>query len=392
MDKYNYWEVYRYMDKQKMFQFRQELCLFAVKQGIKATARFYKTTVRTVRKWLRRYEEHGISGLHELSRKPKHSPNKCPDEFEQKVVELRKQTQNRFGADKLMERFSLEYGPNCIERIIRQYGLQRKRKKKYEKQNQLRSVKKLMKAFEKIQVDVKDLKDIANYYPQKFKKDLPNFEITARDVKTGATFVCLLYRNNSTNAAAFLAYLLEHLKTYGFDVKEIEIQADNGAEFFACGNAKYTQTPFEKVIHHYDCKVSRIPPRAPTFNSDVETFHRLGEDEFWAIEDFENTLDLRKQLYTYMIDFNFIRKNSYKENKTPYELLLEDYPNASKNLLNFVPLVMDENIDYFLKLNPVVAEVTKKTGKPDPFLDPHQSQLFTHWGYDVSRFHTPSTF
>ena len=53
---------------------------------------------------------------------------------------------------------------------------------------------------------------------------------------------------------------------------------------------------------------------------------------------------------------------------------------------------MDENIDYFLKLNPVVAEVTKKTGNPDPFLDPHQSELFSHWGYDVSRFHTPQFF
>lgn len=80
-------------------------------------------------------------------------------------------------------------------------------------------------------MDVKDLKDIANYWPQKLKRGLTGFEITARDVKTGATFVCVLRRNNSTNAASFMAYLLKHLKQYGFDVREMEVQADNGAEF-----------------------------------------------------------------------------------------------------------------------------------------------------------------
>ena len=40
----------------------------------------------------------------------------------------------------------------------------------------------------------------------------------------------------------------------------------------------------------------------PTFNSDVETFHRLVEDEFYSIEDVENKTDLVRKAYTYLLD------------------------------------------------------------------------------------------
>ena len=370
------------------FQIRLEMSIYASRFGIQPAARVFKTTNKTVRKWLQRFNAKGLSGLEEQSRRPKHSPNKCSQSFEQKIIALRIQTKNKYGARKLIERFGLEKGKKCIQRIINQHGLAVSRKKKYEKQNNLRSVKRLYKAFEKLQVDVKELRDIANYWPQMTRKGLPRYEITARDVKTGATFVCLAKRNDSINASAFLAYVLRHLSDCGFDVKGMEIQADNGAEFFACGKSKYNATPFEKVISKYGCRVSRIPPRSPTFNSDVETFHRLGEDEFWAIEQFEDKRDLRQQLYTYLLDFNYRRKNSYKENKTPWELFQEDYPSHSTQVLNLAPVVMDDHIDYLMELTAdPVAEVTKRTGKIDPFKDPNQVKAFESYGYHVPGLH-----
>ncbi len=53
---------------------RLELVEAALKYGIKPTAREYGTTVKTVRKWVRRYEADKKAGLVEQSRRPHTSP------------------------------------------------------------------------------------------------------------------------------------------------------------------------------------------------------------------------------------------------------------------------------------------------------------------------------
>ena len=49
---------------------RLRLVESAKQRGIKPTARLFATTVPTVRKWLRRYQQHGLSGL--LEHPPAH--------------------------------------------------------------------------------------------------------------------------------------------------------------------------------------------------------------------------------------------------------------------------------------------------------------------------------
>ena len=188
-----------------------------------------------------------------------------------------------------------------------------------QKRNNLWSMKRLIRLFEKIQVDVKVLTDIPSYFSDYSRLNLTKFEFTARDVKTGASFVCFAHKNNSANAATFLTYLCTHLLFEGFNLKEhITFQMDNGAEFFACNNKNKGKTPVETVIEdHFKSNISRMPPASPTFNSDLETFNRLVEDEFYDIEDFISLSDLTQKMYTYLLGFNFLRKNSYKDNKTP---------------------------------------------------------------------------
>ena len=287
---------------------------FAKKYGKKVAAREFKTSPNVVRKWVFSYEKAGLQGLKDLSRRPKKSPNKCSHSFEAEVIKVRKQTKNKFGAKRLIERFDLDYGKGCVQRIINEHGLKRKRKTKRVKRNELWAVKKLMTVFEKIQIDVKELTDIPVYLASKHKHRLPKYEFTARCVKTGASFVCYAKANTSMNAAIFAAYLLGHLKDHGFDLSTIELQTDNGAEFNACGKVKKGDTPFEFVVKEaFSVKLSHIPPASPTFNSDVETFHRLVEDEFYAIEPISSRQDLLHKMYTFLIDFNFIRKRSYFE-------------------------------------------------------------------------------
>ncbi|GBR75284.1 putative integrase, partial [Candidatus Termititenax aidoneus] len=330
MQKYN--NIMGLMSGTGKYTYRLGLAHSSYKLGIKPAARLFKCTVKTVRKWRRRYEQQGASGLQELSRRPHKMPNRCPADFEEKVLALRRTTRNRYGAEKLIERFAIkEYGKSCLKRIIREHGLKRERKTRVKKRKHLWSVKRLYKAFEKIQVDVKVLTDIGNYWPQylRHRESYPRYEVTARDVKTGAAFVGLMKRNNQTNTATFIYLLGEHLKAQGFELSKITIQTDNGMEFNAGGQRHSGKTGFARMVtDHWGMQLKHIPPAAPTFNSDVETFHRLVEDEFYSIEQHEDLEDMRRKEYTYMLDFNYLRKNRNKDNQTPWEILRQDCPGA----------------------------------------------------------------
>lgn len=362
------------MDKQSRHELRYEMVQFAIRQGNKASARAYETSAKVVRKWVKRFEEEGLSGLKDRSRRPINSPNKCSPTLEKKIIKLRIKTKHKFGARRLIDRFDLNCGKSCVQRIIKEHHLVKKRKKKRQKRNELWSVKKLMKVFEKIQIDVKELTDIPLYFSAYSRLNLPKYEFTARCVKTGAAFVCFAQRNTSTNAAIFALYLFNHLKAHGFDVSTIEVQTDNGSEFNAAGRKKTGNMPIEFVIKEvFQSSIGYIPPASPTFNSDVETFHRLVEDEFYAIEPVSSLDCLLRKMYTFLIDFNYIRKNSYKDNKTPFELASDDKVDFSKQFFNLPPVLLEDHYHLYRKAKGLEYDsappVTKLTGGTDPLLD-----------------------
>ena len=66
-------------------------------------------------------------------------------------------------------------------------------RKKWKRKRDLRAIKAKMNPFEKIQVDVKYLDDMPEFYPFLIRHRLPRYEHTARDVMTGFTFICLGY-------------------------------------------------------------------------------------------------------------------------------------------------------------------------------------------------------
>jgi transposase len=109
----------------------------ARQQGITPTARLFQTTVPTLRKWLRRYQEQGPRGLLELSRDPHHEPGKTPADIEQQVVTLR-QKLFTFGARRLIREFDLPLSHRALERIWRQHGLLKKRQRQISAQTRPR--------------------------------------------------------------------------------------------------------------------------------------------------------------------------------------------------------------------------------------------------------------
>src|SRR5713101_1194666 len=75
-------------------------------RGIKPTARLFAASTLTVRKWWRRYQQLGPSGLQEHSRAPHRHPLKTSAEIEQQVLALRQKLPT-FGAARLKREFDL---------------------------------------------------------------------------------------------------------------------------------------------------------------------------------------------------------------------------------------------------------------------------------------------
>lgn len=61
----------------------------AQKEGIKPTARLFRTTPKTVRKWVRRYQEQGYQGLKDQSRAPKYPARHITAAQRRKAVRMK---------------------------------------------------------------------------------------------------------------------------------------------------------------------------------------------------------------------------------------------------------------------------------------------------------------
>ena len=79
--------------------------------------------------WVKRFREAGsFQALEERSRRPHRSPNRTPDELEQKVVQARKQY--GWGAPKLkviLDEMGVDLSKNTIHRILKRKGLVEKK-------------------------------------------------------------------------------------------------------------------------------------------------------------------------------------------------------------------------------------------------------------------------
>jgi transposase len=359
----SYYEVLR--DSPDPYHFRVKLVEYAVKHSIKGAAKHFACSRNTVRKWLRRWKEEGPKGLRNRSRRPKRSPNKTPKALEDKVVELRKQLKKISGKRLRME-FGIPLRPSTIYRIYNDNDMPKVTWKKHKKKQDLREEKKKLKVFEKIQIDIKDLSDIPHYLHSYHRTKLPRYQFTARDVKSGAMFVAFAKNKGLENASTFCAYLLAHLKKLGINVKDVGIQTDNDGAFV--GNWRPgSHSTFTYVIEEiYKALHMRIPPAAPTYNSDVETVHARIEEELYDIEDIDHSYDLLCKAYSYVIYFNLIRPNSNKDYKTPLKIIAEELGVVDPKLLTLPPIILDDN--FHIYLNTINNEALLKEGHHVPGL------------------------
>lgn len=342
----NYRSMMEGKDKEARFHFRLRLVRNAQEHGLRATAKAFRCSRNTVRLWLRRYEGAepelgaGAGALLEKSRAPHRIPHKTSPEEEKKVVEARERVPN-YGPERLKEWFELEPSRNAIGRILKDRGLTKRKRKKREKQADLREVKARYPALTHLQMDVKYLWDIPQYWPQMQALGLPKYEYTIRDTKSGAIFLGFGHQVTVTYASLLMKRCLNHLERWGIDPADVTVQTDRGSEFSGRQRKKRDFGFVHAVEKRCGAEHLYTPPRWPNANADVEALHRLIEEELFDLEVYRDLEDFLRKTTVYQHFFNYARTNSYKGRRTPWDIVTVDHPKIRPEILALPPVLLE---------------------------------------------------
>ena len=323
---------------------RLKMVRYAAEHGVKPAAREFGCEPRIVRKWLRRWREdnHSRRSLMDRSRAPKTCPHKTPAAVEKQVLRERDRAPC-LGARRLRDFCAIPASEGAIARILRQNGRTQRRKKKYEKKRDMRAVKARLAAFEHLQIDTKYLNDIPFYVEQMARnRALPRFQYTARDVKTGATFLGFGAELSGAHASCFAAAVLRHLERCGHPRRGTVVQTDNGQEYSGVERKVKRDRGFTHVVRDlFGAEHRFIPPGKKNHQADVETLHERIEAEFLDLERFASRCDFFEKASMWQLWWNITRQNGYKGGRTPDAILLEEHPGRDTALWLLPALDLD---------------------------------------------------
>ena len=101
---------------------RLEMVRMAQEFSISRVARECQVTRKTVRKWLIRYQDKGITGLDNISSAPHRRPNKISNELENRIVQL-KNSHPKWGGGAIKEFYAVPCSIRTIYRVFHDQGL-----------------------------------------------------------------------------------------------------------------------------------------------------------------------------------------------------------------------------------------------------------------------------
>jgi hypothetical protein len=184
----------------------------------------------------------------------------------------------------------------------------------------------------------KELDDIPEYYMQMKTKNLFTMQYTFRDVTTGLMLLGFADQKSLTYATLFARYINQHLLKYGADLSKTIRQTDNGSEYIGSWHAKSDSIYTKEIESIQGQRHDTIFPGAHRMQADVETVHNLIEMEFYEIERFYSRKNFMDKAYSYQLYFNMERTNSYKEDKTPWQLAKEKCPDLDTRIVMIPPV------------------------------------------------------
>lgn len=245
----------------------------------------------TLRKWVLRYQELGLEGLVDQSRRPKTcEPKKVLAQQKQWILELRQK--RKLGARRLQNEWERLYGLSLstatIHKVLKQAQVKPLKKTRRSRKGKRRYQKDI--PGERVQMDV--CKIAPKLYQYTAIDDCTRFKLMR------------LYPNKQ--AASTLDFLDQVVSEFPFPIQRI--QTDRGEEFMA-----------HKVQYRLmDLKIKYRPtkPRSPHLNGKVERTQRTDLEEFYDLVDLKSP-ELTEQLQQWQDYYNRQRKHG-SINQTPW--------------------------------------------------------------------------
>ena len=336
----SYQEMYMNIDNEKkLIEKRLEMVRFANENGIKKAAKFYSCSKNTIKKWKRRYLVYGLKGLVDKSRKPKNSPKKINQEDIDKITNVSKEAKEKkkhITVNNVRKKTKItKYSDETINRYINK-AVGKKKNRKHDSSNggDIKWKKKLL-PWELIQIDIKYLTDIDNLKPYFASKDNDykgikcKYQITARDVCTGASIVAYCDEKSINYTTKFINEILyPFLKQFKhLDLKKVTIQTDNGYEFTnkrirTKGSTPVTSQFTLSIEEKFRKHRTNIPGHC-TADSEVESFHWSIERDCLAWDDIVDDQTLIKYTTIYMKEYlnKVIKTRGY----SPVDKIKETY-------------------------------------------------------------------
>jgi hypothetical protein len=161
---------------------------------------------------------------------------------------------------------------------------------------------------------------------------------------------------------------MAHLSACGVSLDEVGFQSDNGSEYAGRKDQHGLPRGFKPTVELRGVTHNFIPPAAHTYNSDVETVHRLCEDEFFDREDFADRTHFLQKAQSYWLYFNVARRNSSKDNRSPLEMLRQLAPTVDPRLTLWQPVFLEDQLHILLP-----KEIQRLRGKDLPVHPSHRN-------------------
>ena len=189
-----------------------------------------------------------------------------------------------------------------------------------------------------------------------FRSRLPVVQYTAREVRSGLQFLAYASRRSAQASTLFAQRIQTHLQRCGVNLRDLTWQTDNGGEFIGELQPDGSRSHFPAAVTYFGSQHERIPPGAHTYQSDVETVHRLIEDEFFDLETFRSRAEFMAKISLYQLYFNLARPNSHKRGLTPWQIIHQLDPRLPLNLCLLPPVFLDYRLDAWRRDPPSIPQ------------------------------------
>ena len=287
---------------------REQVARLVLEQGYtrKAAAGAFRVSEKTAAKWVRRYRQHGLAGLRDLSSKPHRSPRQISSSLLERVLVLRRLRWNGWRIA-----HELKLSRATISRILRRAGL-----------NRLRSL---------------DPPPPVVRYEHKHPGDLVHFDIkrlarirkpghrvtgdrgkgsrgvgweylhTAIDDHSRIGFSAILPDQSHQSAMRFFLMARAHYARFGISIRRL--LTDNGS----C----YRHWLFCKLLQLQHVKHRFTRPYTPRTNGKAERFIQTALREWAYARSYNNSTERENQLDLWLHDYNFHRPHASLNLNTP---------------------------------------------------------------------------